>query len=225
MMKKIIVFIGAIIVSPIALSTNVDVSDFKEALSLPVVEKKEFFFEKMYNLVVLANKEVKTEREKIKNTEDLALFCVKYRVKECTRENLLTKVNVIPPSLALAQAANESAWGSSRFAQKANNLFGEWCFSVGCGIVPNSRPEGKTYEVEKFEKVKDSVASYIHNLNSHPAYSKLREIRKEEGIDGLEMAKGLESYSARGEEYIKELQSMIEYNNLEDYDKKFKKEM
>ena len=152
----------------------------------------------------------------------MAQYCVKYRVKECSQENLLKKVNIIPPSLALAQAANESAWGTSRFAQKANNLFGEWCFSEGCGLVPLSRPDGETYEVEKFDELKGSVASYIHNLNSHPAYKKLRDIRDNVGVDGYKMAEGLEAYSARGEKYVEELQSMIEYNGLQEYDEKFK---
>ena len=222
MLKKIALFSNLILASTGALATGIDVVKFKEANQLPVQEKKEFFFESVYQMVVDANKQVKKEREEIKSSTNLAQYCVKYRVKECSQENLLKKVNVIPPSLALAQAANESAWGTSRFAQKANNLFGEWCFSEGCGLVPLSRPDGETYEVEKFNKLRGSVASYIHNLNSHPAYKKLRDIRNSVGVNGYEMAEGLEAYSARGKKYVEELQSMIEYNGLQEYDEKFK---
>lgn len=222
MLKKIALFSSLVLVSTGALATGIDVVKFKEANQLPVQEKKEFFFESVYQMVVEANKQVKKERAEIKNSTNLAQYCVKYRVKECSQENLLKKVNVIPPSLALAQAANESAWGTSRFAQKANNLFGEWCFSEGCGLVPLSRPDCETYEVERFEELKGSVASYIHNLNSHPAYKKLRDIRNSVGVNGYKMAGGLEAYSARGEKYVEELQSMIEYNELQEYDEKFK---
>ncbi len=222
MLKRIALFSSLVLISTSALATGIDVVKFKEANQLPVKEKKEFFFESVYQIVVEANKQVKKEREEIKNSMNLAKYCVKYRVKECSQENLLKKVNVIPPSLALAQAANESAWGTSRFAQKANNLFGEWCFSEGCGLVPLSRPDGETYEVEKFNKLRGSVASYIHNLNSHPAYKKLRDIRNSVGVNGYEMAEGLEAYSARGKKYVEELQSMIEYNGLQEYDEKFK---
>jgi len=222
MLKKIALFSSLFLTSTGALATGIDVVKFKEANQLPVQEKKEFFFESVYQMVVAANKQVKKEREEIKSSTNLAQYCVKYRVKECSQENLLKKVNIIPPSLALAQAANESAWGTSRFAQKANNLFGEWCFSEGCGLVPLSRPDGETYEVEKFDELKGSVASYIHNLNSHPAYKKLRDIRDNVGVDGYKMAEGLEAYSARGEKYVEELQSMIEYNGLQEYDEKFK---
>ena len=221
MRKKLFLISGLFIFSTMAHSSDLVVSDFKEASGWPVKEKKDFFFNNLYELVLVANDNVEKERVEIKKSNEIASYCTKYRVEDCTKENLFKKVNVIPPSLALAQAANESAWGTSRFAQKANNLFGEWCFSKGCGIVPLSRPEGKTYEVEKFSILSESVASYIHNLNSHPAYEKLREAREVVGVNGYEVAVGLESYSARGEKYIKEIQSMIEYNKLQEYDKKF----
>ena len=225
MKNKIVFLVASMSFSSIAYSSDIDVKRFLESSKLPVNDKKEVFFEQMYEAIVKSNKEIIEEKNRIENTVVISSYCDKYRIKECSKEKLLNKVNVIPPSLALAQAANESAWGTSRFAQKANNLFGEWCFNQGCGIIPNSRPEGEKYEVQKFKSVKNSIMSYMHNLNSHPAYSSLRKIRNEVGVDGIEMAKGLESYSARGDEYIKELQSMIRYNNLEKYDEMFEKEV
>ena len=137
------------------------------------------------------------------------------------------KLDVIPPSLILAQAANESAWGTSRFATKGNNLFGQWCFSKGCGLVPRGRAEGASHEVAKFSSPYRSVRAYIQNLNRHPTYQLLRDVRLEDRRDnaplsGLELAEGLLGYSERGEEYIEEIRAMIHYNNLEFYDDDFR---
>jgi Bax protein len=126
-------------------------------------------------------------------------------------------VDAVPDHLVLAQAANESAWGTSRFAREGNNLFGQWCFRQGCGLVPASRPDGATYEVARFESVSQSIGSYMHNLNTGRTYQELREIRalaRENGHDpdANAMAAGLMSYSERGEDYISELRSMIRHN-------------
>ncbi len=133
---------------------------------------------------------------------------------------LAERIDIIPASLALAQAALESAWGQSRFAREANNLFGEWCFEPGCGVVPKRRPAGKTYEVEAFDGVGGSVRSYIHNLNSHPAYAELRRIRaraRAQGRepDGYAMAAGLTQYAAIGEQYVEHIRAVIERNHLQ----------
>jgi len=132
---------------------------------------------------------------------------------------LLRRVDKIPASLALAQAANESAWGTSRFAQDGNNLFGQWCYSDGCGIVPSRRRQGASHEVKSFDPVLESVEAYIHNLNTFPSYQMLRRIRQQlrqqnRPVDGISLADGLESYSSRGLDYIEELQNMIYSNNL-----------
>jgi len=136
---------------------------------------------------------------------------------------LLRRVDVIPPSLALAQAATESAWGTSRFAQQGNNFYGQWCFTEGCGIVPNSRDPGKAHEVAAFDSPEESVERYIHNLNSHDAYAPLRSIREnlranEERVTGKALSAGLGTYSERGDEYIKELRSIMRINELSDHD-------
>jgi len=132
-------------------------------------------------------------------------------------ELLLARVDVIPPKLALIQAAKESGWGTSRFARSANNLFGEWCFSEGCGVVPASRSEGRRHEVESFDSVQDAIASYVRNLNSHPSYAPLRERRAAlraagEAPTALALADGLGRYSERGEAYVQEVKSMIRHN-------------
>lgn len=138
-------------------------------------------------------------------------------------KELLARVNTVPASLALAQAANESAWGTSRFARKANNYYGQWCFQKGCGLVPIKRDKNKTHEVAAFKSPRESVEKYIHNLNSHNAYRTLRKIRNKLNIEnkpttGIQLAEGLLNYSERGQEYIEELQSMIKFNKLGRYD-------
>lgn len=138
-------------------------------------------------------------------------------------QELLQRVDVVPLSLALSQSANESAWGTSRFALEGNNLFGQWCFKRGCGIVPAQRPAGAIYEVARFSSPDRSVASYIHNLNTNGSYKGFRQIRsqlrdRQLPLSGQVLAQGLLSYSARGEEYVRELQQMIRVNRLDRYD-------
>ncbi len=133
---------------------------------------------------------------------------------------LKLKVDVIPESLVLAQAAIESAWGSSRFAKQANNLFGQWCFNKGCGVVPNNRGEGKFHEIKRFNSPNESVASYFKNLNSHPAYHKLRLLRAQlkasNGVVyGSELASELTFYSEERDKYVQNVQNLIRQNKLE----------
>ena len=133
------------------------------------------------------------------------------------REELLRKIDIIPVSLALAQAVNESAWGESRFAREANNLFGIWTYDETKGLKPLRREEGKKHLVRIFDDFGDSVRYYMHTLNSHPAYSELRAIRYQlrqanSGLDGHRMAAGLEKYSAKGKDYIELIQALIRQN-------------
>lgn len=141
-------------------------------------------------------------------------------------KELMDRVDIIPASLVLAQAANESAWGTSRFAKQGNNLFGQWCFSSGCGMVPSSRKPGATHEVAVFQSPEASVASYMKNINTNAAYETLRSERAKlwenrTPVTGLAMTKGLTKYSERGEAYISELQTMIRTNHLSDYDQHY----
>lgn len=133
---------------------------------------------------------------------------------------LLTHVDAIPPSLALAQAAKESGWGTSRFATEGNNFFGERCWEAGCGIVPDERSDAGSFEVRRFESVEASVSSYMRNINTHPDYAPLRESRarmrsRNEPLSGTELAELLGPYSERRESYTQDIRTMIEQNELE----------
>lgn len=138
-------------------------------------------------------------------------------INEKTLSELLIRADIIPESMILIQAANETGWGSSRFAKEGLNFFGQWCFRKGCGLVPQSRTAGKTHEVAVFDSVEDSVASYLKNLNSNAAYSLLRSIRADlRAQDKLPVADqlvyGLVNYSERQEAYIDELLEMLRQN-------------
>ena len=136
---------------------------------------------------------------------------------------LMTRVDIIPPSLALAQAANESGWGGSRFAVEGNNLFGIWCYTPGCGIVPKKRAAGVTHEVKKYKDIGGCVKDYLRNLNKNGAYKELRFIRARERRSGRvpsghRLASGLVRYSSMGQAYVKKIQSIIRVNGLAEYD-------
>ena len=130
------------------------------------------------------------------------------------RRDLLARVDTIPSALALAQAANESAWGTSRFAREGNNLFGIWTYDESKGMVPKGRPEGAKYLVRKFENYDASVRYYLHTLNSHPAYQPLRDARAQarslgKQPEAMKLAAGLVRYSAKGELYVKLIRQLI----------------
>ncbi|NRB66603.1 MAG: glucosaminidase domain-containing protein [Vibrio sp.] len=136
-------------------------------------------------------------------------------------DQMFHRIDVIPEALVLVQGANESAWGTSRFATQANNYFGQWCYSPGCGLVPLQRGEGMTHEVEKFSSVQQSIQGYFMNVNRNRAYEELREIRYQRHLRGesltdinaaIALTNGLLKYSERGEAYVKDLQMMIRHN-------------
>jgi Bax protein len=104
-------------------------------------------------------------------------------------KELLLSVDVIPASLVLAQAANESAWGTSRFALEGNNIFGQWCFVEGCGIIPKRRIEGATHEVKSFASIEAAIEGYFLNINSHNLYADFREERARLRRLGLSLLK------------------------------------
>ncbi|MEZ9047789.1 glucosaminidase domain-containing protein [Vibrio sp. 10N.247.311.64] len=136
---------------------------------------------------------------------------------------MLNRVNVLPEVLVLTQAANESAWGTSRFATKANNYFGHWCYTKGCGLVPLQRNEGSSHEVATFSSSQESVHRYFMNLNRNRAYADLRAIRAKLAAQGddllttataTELTNGLLKYSERGSDYVTDLQAMIRHNEV-----------
>lgn len=139
--------------------------------------------------------------------------------RQALLDKLLLKVDTLPVELVLVQAANESAWGRSRFALQGNNLFGQWCFSRGCGLVPQQRSQGEYHEVAVFSSPQLSIRAYLNNLNSFWAYKGLRAARmtlRGEALRGdilaLRLADHLERYSQRGPAYVKELKEMVQVN-------------
>lgn len=132
---------------------------------------------------------------------------------------LLIRIDIIPSPLVLVQAANESAWGTSRFARIGLNFFGLWCYRQGCGMVPNGRNHGAKHEVAAFNSVNHSVKRYLHNINTHNAYIVFRAIRgqlraQNQALQPEVLATGLLSYSERGTAYVLEITEMIRHNRL-----------
>lgn len=212
--------------------------DFKSIKHIP--DRKQAFFDYLRPAIEYQNQVIRERRQLLKGIafkvgQQMALSAAeqrymltmreRYRVDEAASQAeaidvLLRRVDTLPVSMVLAQAAIESAWGTSRFAREANNLFGQWCFSKGCGLVPARRGEGKIHEVRKFSSVDKAIGAYFLNINSFPTYAKTRQIRDQlrsagKPLTGHALVAGLEQYSARGEAYIKELRSMIRSNKLE----------
>ncbi len=143
-----------------------------------------------------------------------------YPEDERAIEILLLRVDVIPPAMVLAQAAVESGWGTSRFAEEAHNLFGHWCYTPGCGLIPSRRPPNAKHEVKKFNNVEESITAYFSNINTHNAYRPWRQLRAQLRNDaaqftGSAMVAELGKYSSRGSGYIHELRTVIRSNKLE----------
>ncbi|MGE4594745.1 MAG: glucosaminidase domain-containing protein [Gammaproteobacteria bacterium] len=190
--------------------------------------RKTVFFNYLLPAIEQKNAEILMLRAFISDdklsTEALQELAIKYRLsKDATKEQMLIAIDILPPSLILAQAANESNWGRSRFAEEFNNYFGLWCFVKGCGTVPKSRDEGAKHEVATFDSLNDSMDYYMLNLNRNQAYQNLRAIRKEQRdhghlVTGLALAKGLTPYAQTGDEYVASIRSLIRYNKLEQYD-------
>ena len=199
--------------------------------------KKQAFFDYLQPIVAANNQRVLDDRARLRalaSTSDEALSRSDRRFLQglvdhyevdasdtsaAQRTELLVRLDTVPMSLALSQAAIESAWGTSRFARDGNNLFGQWCYKTGCGIVPKRRGEGQVHEVASFESVDAAVASYLRNINSHRAYAELRAARAalraaNQPVTGNALANHLLRYSERGMDYVKEIQSMIRINKL-----------
>ncbi|OLQ88400.1 glucosaminidase [Vibrio panuliri] len=208
-----------------------------------VNEKKQAFFDYLRPGVELENQRVQKERARlirIQNNftqgrltgEDSSyakrlskLYAVELTtegVNEAWLDKMLHRVNVLPEALVMTQAANESAWGTSRFAKQGNNYFGQWCYTEGCGMIPLQRNSGSFHEVAKFESVQESIHRYFMNVNRNNAYYDLREIRfarqnSDQSLIGpqaaIALTNGLLKYSERGEAYVKDLQAMIRHND------------
>jgi Bax protein len=203
-----------------------------------VKEKKEAFFATLYPIIQAENNHVLQLRKLINMLKSVPVAKLNAKqqawllnisknykleneyIDNDTFEELLKRVDYVPPSLALTQAAIESGWGTSRFAKQGNNLFGQWCFSQGCGMVPSLRESGKGHEVAKFDSINMAVRSYILNLNTHESYKALRENRallrkKEASFTGATLAETLTEYSEEGHHYVAKLTEFIQQNKLQ----------
>ncbi|RLL52910.1 flagellar biosynthesis protein FlgJ [Mariprofundus sp. EBB-1] len=220
---------------PKAVETTIPAPVVKKAIvKHPVQQKKSNFFALMKPIIVDENNKISQQRQQImqlkhkkvlskQDSATLATLSSTYGITMPTTpdqtfwNNLLNRVNIIPVELALVQAANESAWGTSRFAREGNNYFGQWCFQKGCGIVPKQRAKGAAHEVRYFKNKTKSVRAYMKNINSSGAYANLRTIRsklqkQQQPIQAELLANGLKNYSERGMAYVKTIQSMIRKN-------------
>ena len=149
-----------------------------------------------------------------------------YKVKNNSVKELLFKMDIIPPSLAIAQAAYESGWGTSRFAIEGNALFGQWGWKENKGMVPENRAVDERHEVSKFNQIRYAVSAYKNNLNTHPFYEEFRTERAKQrsgrlsgSISGIKLIKHVHKYSIKGDDYVLGLKKIIEQNSLQDFDK------
>jgi Bax protein len=197
-------------------------------------ERKSVFLHALLPLVLAENERIGALRRRLVavlsapsvNESDrawLAALADKYGVKPDNRRELLRRVDTVLPSLALAQAAIESAWGTSRFAREGNALYGQWTTRRGGGLVPAGRNDDASHEVRAFADVARSVASYMHNLNTHRSYAKFRQRRargraERSWIPASVFAADLKAYSQRRHHYVRTLRRVISDNRLDRFD-------
>jgi uncharacterized FlgJ-related protein len=208
---------------------------------LTVENKKRLFFRGLAPLVLRANELIMIDRDHLKNIrssfdqnssipekeqvwiEKLAqvykVNLIDGQVTTSVFNELWLKVDIVPVSLALAQAAEESGWGTSRFAAEGNAVYGQWTWGENAIKPEQQRKELGNYGIASFETLQQSVSAYMLNLNTHNAYASLRDKRaelrkKNEKITGYILAGQLTKYSERGEEYVNGLRSLMEYNRL-----------
>jgi Bax protein len=195
--------------------------------------RKEFFIQIVLPLIIKENNIIKKDRRTLFNiinksnntTAELNWLEKKYKqygVKSQDLSTLKIRMDEIPVSLAIAQAAKETGWGTSRFAQEGNALFGQWTWS-GEGLKPKEAEEGADHKVMKFNILQASVRAYQRNLNTHPTYKELRKARAEfrdsnKPLDSLELSNYLNKYAETGNQYVEVLQQIIKQNNLKDFD-------
>ncbi len=210
-------------------SLPTDLADVREAQ-----KRKGVFFRAVLPLVLQVNEEIAADRKrlwrlhaqlkhgnKIAAVDRLWLIVLseRYKVKRGDMRALLKRVDVVPPSLALAQAAEESGWGTSRFSRLGNAIFGEWTFDKESGLLPREREDGKRHRVKAFKSLLHSVRAYARNLNSHRAYREFRAARgdlRRNGapLSGRKLVDTLKRYSERGLDYVKTLRSIMAVNKL-----------
>ena len=197
-------------------------------------DRKKLFIKVILPLVIYENNKILEDRnylnqissEKSLSEQETVWLDKKfkeYKVKAGDIEELKKRMDVIPPSLAIAQAAYETGWGTSRFAMEGNSLYGARTWKKGKGIVPNDRGEEQKFEVLSFKIIRASISSYKKNLNTHQSYNEFRKARaiqrKEKNrVFGLELSQYLNKYSEIGDVYVQRLKKIIEQNSLTDFD-------
>ena len=195
--------------------------------------KKETFIQIVLPLVVAENERILDDREKLKlltnkkfttdlEKQWLRQKLLEYKVKKGDLKELMIRMDIIPTSIALAQAAKESGWGTSRFALEGNAIYGQWTWS-GQGIAPLDRDSNKNHKILKFPILRASVKAYKNNLNTHKSYKAFRDKRlqlreKNKKIKGLELTETLKNYAQTGSEYTKILNQIITQNRLTDFE-------
>ena len=198
-----------------------------------VKKRKDLFIQIILPLVIAENNNIKLDRKKLftilnKNKNSTAeqnwlnSKFKQYGVISKDLPTLKVRMDEIPTSMIIAQAAKETGWGTSRFAQEGNALFGQWTWS-GEGIKPANADKDTTHKIMKFNVLQASVKAYQRNLNTHPSYRDFRSARAEmrdngEKLDSTALTEHLDSYAETGKEYVKILQQIIRQNNLEDFD-------
>ena len=196
-------------------------------------KRKEMFIKIVLPLIVKENNKIRIDRKRLfailsknSNTNIEKKWIEKkykqYGVKQNDLSTLKIRMDEIPVSLAIAQAAKETGWGTSRFALKGNALFGQWTWS-GEGLKPKNAEKGEDHKVMRFHSLKLSVRAYLRNLNTHSSYKTLRKARsdlriKDQVLDSLILSKHLDKYAETGTEYVEVLQKIITQNNLKDFD-------
>ena len=198
-----------------------------------VKKRKNLFIQIILPLVIKENNHIKLDRRKLfnilnknKNTKVekqwLQLKFKQYGVVNKDLSTLKIRMDEIPISMTIAQAAKETGWGTSRFAQEGNALFGQWTWS-GEGIKPLAADDDSKHKVMKFKVLQASIKAYQRNLNTHSSYKKFRSVRaelrdKKKDLDSLILSEYLESYAETGKEYVRILQQIIKQNKLTDFD-------
>ena len=196
-------------------------------------KRKDFFIQIVLPLIIKENNNIRLDRKtlfniinKSNNTEVEKQWLVKkykqYGVGQRDLSTLKIRMDEIPASLAIAQAAKETGWGTSRFAQEGNALFGQWTWS-GEGLKPKDAEEGKGHKVMKFNVLQASVRAYQRNLNTHSSYKDFRKARAEsrdlnKPLDSMQLSKYLNNYAETGNQYVEVLQKIIKQNKLKDFD-------
>ena len=196
-------------------------------------KRKEFFIQIVLPLIIEENNNIKLDRKTLftiinksnnSNSEKqwLENKYKQYGVKSGDLSSLKIRMDEIPVSLAIAQAAKETGWGTSRFALEGNALFGQWTWS-GEGLKPKEAKEGEKHKVMKFNILQASVRAYQRNINTHSTYKDFRKARAKlrdnnKPLDSIELSKYLNKYAETGNQYVEVLQKIIRQNKLQDFD-------